>query len=340
MDNAYWNQFRNGNLRSVILDRRNLHRLEALIAREQSEYERLEVLAAEEKLAFGEKIPVEGLEGVCNDVYARVTAFLDTPDIKPPSYSYKSMYQLKRRLDKTSVDVLKSGSAVFLSGTFLDIYVHLSPNDNPLMYLLSHLFGKSAQFLGLAGMALGVSSVIEQRFFPHWGGHHYHCIDKHVFLRDDPETVLVPSVAHEVSHHIQQESIGECLMKDSKKVSPLKRFLVRPISDELFSVFLEGHARGVERHFAQVYRDETDNEAFLYGATKVTLQDLQRTYVWLCRRLRIQPKEILLQPKDSLIERGADLMFSNILGRPEAHSLGTTLSSLWEEEYGNRIYRN
>ena len=94
MDNAYWNQFRNGNLRSVILDRRNLHRLEALIAREQSEYERLEVLAAEEKLAFGEKIPVEGLEGVCNDVYARETAFLDTPDIKKHSYYFKIISQI------------------------------------------------------------------------------------------------------------------------------------------------------------------------------------------------------------------------------------------------------
>ena len=146
----------------------------------------------------------------------------------------------------------------------------------------------------------------------------YNPIYKSINLEKKQRADLVSTIAHEYTHYVQNQ--------------------VLEFTSGGFTTFMEGHARGVQRHTANVYREKEDNEAFLYETTDWTCGELKSTYQWLCSELSIHERQSLLKSKTS---RDKDeTVHRRIYRKPTPHAIGNTLFYLYETQEGNSIYKN
>lgn len=136
-----------------------------------------------------------------------------------------------------------------------------------------------------------------------------------ILERGLPRTTLIPLAAHEYAHHIQH---------------------ARGLDGNEYFILKEGHARGVERHVAEEYREREDNEAFLYHILDETVGEFKSAYLWMCRKVHHQPKRSLLKIKTS---RDYHERIERLMKRkPTPHALGNVLFSIREARYGRLDY--
>ena len=117
-------------------------------------------------------------------------------------------------------------------------------------------------------------------------------------------TSLIPGIAHEYAHYIHYR---------------------KGLGDLCYDLFAEGHARGVERHIAEEYKEKEDNEAFLYDILEETACELKYAYIWVCKELDKKPKKSLLKVGDK--------------GKIFEHDLGNAFFSIYETLYGKDVYK-
>ena len=145
---------------------------------------------------------------------------------------------------------------------------------------------------------------------------YYNGASERVNLEHVKRTKLIPIAGHEYAHHVQNTE-GLLVAKSN--------------------IFSEGHARGVQKHMAEKYAQEEDNEAFLYAGLDTTVGEFKSSYIWMCKKLEQKPKKSLLKIRTG---RDADEGITRlIVQRPTSHALGNALFSIYQDICGDGIYK-
>jgi len=137
-----------------------------------------------------------------------------------------------------------------------------------------------------------------------------------VQLKKEKSVNLIPVIAHEYTHHIQFK----------------KDFVAKEDS-----MFMEGHARGVQRYIAKTYREKEDNDAFLYDILNWDVGEIKSAYIWACKKIKNPIRKSLLRIGTS---RDIDEKICRITERnPTEHALGNAFFSIYENDFGDQIYK-
>lgn len=139
-----------------------------------------------------------------------------------------------------------------------------------------------------------------------------------MFIGERRRERFVPDATHEYTHFLQHLHLG-----------------LRNLDKKLYGIFLEGHARGVERHVAQRFSVRHDHPAFLYRSMERTVDELSDAYTYLCNFFEISPKEGL--GKEPTIDFSG-CRWKLLLEKPDHHALGTAVVLLHERRNGQEIY--
>ncbi len=139
-------------------------------------------------------------------------------------------------------------------------------------------------------------------------------ITVHTLLRAE----LIPIAGHEYAHHVHFCQGLEYVPRE---------------------IFMEGHARGVQKHIAESYSQKEGNEAFLYDISEKTIHELANAYGWLCKRLNKIPKDSLL--KMDVYSDILEMFRGGTFGdrEPSNHALGNAFCSIYESLHGKDIYK-
>lgn len=302
------NQFKNENLGRLLLDKENILPLEELLHSESEKLRKLQKLEHEGRLDFGRELASKEFYDLIPQVKGDVDEFLGVEGSGNPIVSYSSY-------DATLRDYISSFLSAFSNRVYCKGLVKgLQKNDSGILrtgLAIGLAVPAYITRFGLLGLCLstgtninGYSPIIE-------------CIN---IIRENKQS-LIQSIGHEYSHYLQDVFLSErCILK------------------EKYNVFIEGHARGVQRYLADLYREREDNEVFLYECSDWVVGELKSAYKWICQMSGKSPKSNLVATESSIDK--TEIYHCLIKKIPTIHALGNTLFSLYEAKRGNRIYRD
>jgi len=277
----------------------NLPILESLLEEEMAQQDRLRKL---KKKTVHENLSESKLEEALAETKGDVERFLgvDSLNIQPcklqcTNESLSSyMHTLKESLSRSAEYFLKTNITLLSTQALIDVFARTSQTGElPLL-----MYGITAAIA--SGMTLKHAMQLSK-------APEYISLEKRIKLPKLPRTDAMPIIAHEYAHHLQGE-----LIHPSK------------ITQYDLKAMLEGMSRGAERHISHRLREKEDNDLFLCGITKNTVQELKDTYANLCRRLNSTPNETLA--------KGA--------GRLSEHSIGNAYFCIEEAKNGKGVYRD
>ena len=296
MNPEYLQQFRNENLRKLLLREENIPRLEEVLNDHSENFLLLKRAIGTKKEADSTRKVEKGeLREVFSEVCRDVNAFLET-NTNMPQCRYGDL--LNPKGEKITVIALLIAAGFFLY---------------------------EARSLGLKE---GIPALVTSQYYLYladkifWmsSNPHYNRFSKKVTIPKrhySLRTSFIPVAAHEYAHHVQREA----------EIKPSFS------SPRMFRIFHEGHAYGVERYIAEVYKQKENNPFFEFLISNRTIGELKNVYLWSCRFHKREPKQDLLRAISS-----EDAYY---LRRryPNTHAMGNALFSIYEAEQGNRIYR-
>ena len=109
------------------------------------------------------------------------------------------------------------------------------------------------------------------------------------------------------------------------------------LNNDLFSIFMEGHSRGVSRHISGTWAKQQQNPAFDYEIVEVSLGEFKSVYRWLCLKRGTTPNTHLL---DIATSRDKEEDFErDRTGKPSIHALGNTVFSMYDRGHDADFYR-
>lgn len=164
--------------------------------------------------------------------------------------------------------------------------------------------------LGLAVFGGHLHSHFRSSFYLPW--------QKRLVLKKQEEVLLIPEMAHEYAHYVHE---------------------TQGIDSDLSDIFEEGHARGVERHLSESYREKEDNEAFLYNILSRDVNNLKNSYIWLCNKLGLKPVSNLLK-SEMIYDMDLELFSLGLENDLTPHDMGNSLFLCYEAEHGKGIYKD
>ncbi len=147
-------------------------------------------------------------------------------------------------------------------------------------------------------------------------GTHYNKDLGWVLLKKDYETDIIPAIAHEYAHHLEE-------------------MILHPDYDASF-YFCEGFARGVQRHISNLYAQERNDPRFTHTISRDTTGELSAVYLWICDRHGEVDRPIPLIKKNNIYMFTADNLDKDSL--PYGHAFGNTIFYLAEKRHGDGIY--
>lgn len=231
------------------------------------------------------------------EVFSEVNDFLQIKEAITPRCEYDSLFRLA-------------------SNTFPPILLYTFSTGTMGVSLLQltaggHLW-EGITGLGISACFAGAGMIARS----YLKNSYYDPIFNKIVLERLAETDLIPVAGHEYDHFLHAQG---------------------GIPADGRGIFSEGHARGVQKHIAEVYREKEDNDAFLINITDIKVIELKTTYSWLCKALKKQAKASLMKSETK--------HFAGYLSRlaapgPSAHDLGSTIFSVYEMQHGKGIYRN
>lgn len=293
-------QIENPNMKRRLLNVDNIPILEALLDREAQRLERLQKCKENDKLNLGNNVSPDELTELFPQICTEVDRFLEV-DGDVPKFGYYNLLRLE--LGSTSILSLYTLASLQVAGAATLMVADQNPEIDPLVFA-----GMGAILFVQA--ALLHSSNKDSSYTP---------VSKTIILERSPRTVLIPTASHEYTHYLQHR---EGLIKQRFK----------------YSIFSEGHARGVQKHVSEEYMEREDNEAFLYDVLDSTVGEFKSAYVWMCKKLGQQPKESLLKTKTT---RDADESVNRLVWRcPTPHAIGNALFSIYEARQGRQVYNH
>lgn len=288
MNTEYITQIENPNMKRRLLNVDNIPILEDLLDREAQRLERLQKRKENDKLNLGNNVSPDELTELFPQICTEVDRFLDIGG-NVPKFGYFNL--LKPGLSTTSILLMYTLASLEVAGAATLMVADQNPEIDPLV------------FAGMGAMQFGLTVL-------------YHSMDKSssytpsskaITLEKTVRTVLIPAASHEYTHYLQHRE---------------------GIEGTNYSIFKEGHARGVEKQVAEDYRKREDNEAFLYDVLDSTVGEFKSAYVWMCKNLGQQPKESLLKTKTC---RDGDESVNRLVWRhPTPHAIGNALFSMYE----------
>ena len=284
------------NMIELLNDHRNLPLLEEVLAQESRQLHHLQNLKDQGRLDFGEPTPKRELSDRLIGVAADVNSFLGVDTLDMPSIRYIPAVPVVGKVGFGVTIGLGLAAYFFGEATIAEGITSAEANE-----AAGYFFGSLLLLpAGLGLMALGE---------PGEKGNHYVC--RTLYLKREPRAESIISTAHEFTHHALRDTVFADCFPDKH------------------SSFQEGTGRGVERHIARKYALKENNEAFLYGITEVTVQELKLAYQWISARHGTKPNEKLLGEQ-----------FKSTPGRLSYHQIGNAIFSMYEFMLGPQFYRN
>ena len=299
MNANYKLQIENACMERRLLNIDNIGAIEELLDRESQRLERLQKLKKDNKLNRGDKVSPGELKGLFPQICTEVDDFLGVQDGEVPKFGYYNL--LRPGLMTTPVLAMYAISAVQVVSAVTCLITEQNPD-------LSNFMNAGIGAMQFACAAL-FHSVMKNPG--------YNRLLKRVTLQNVARTDLIPSAGHEYAHHVQRRE---------------------GLKDDMYSIFKEGHARGVEKHIAQDYQQREDNNAFLYDVLNSTVGEFKSAYIWICQKFGHQPKASLLKTKTST---DIDERVNRLLDKtPTPHAIGNALFSIYEAREGRGIYND
>ncbi len=151
-------------------------------------------------------------------------------------------------------------------------------------------------------------------------GTNYNSFLESISLKKTRRVDMINNIIHEYDHHIQNKSI------------------LKNVFSKQYSFFEEGHAIGVERHLAEFYRKQEDNNAFIYKILNRTISEIKATYMWMCWKLEKPIRKSLLKNMTPI--ESFEISKILTLGEPTNHAKGNTFFSVYETKYKKQIYKD
>ena len=304
MASEYMTQIENSNLERRLLRTDNIPVLEELLNRDSQILEKLQKLKEDNKLDMGNKITTKELKELFPKICTEVDDFLGIQSKDTTKVEYSSLFKLG--IESTSCLLLYALSAISL----------IEPGN---LLLTNQGLNLSNVLEGIIGGLI----FLEATVLHSTSGPHYDPLFKKVVLSKTTRTELIPTISHEHTHHLQF----------SRGLKGYKYLIFNK-----YSIFQEGHARGVERHLSEDYRERENNEAFLYDILDTTVGEFKSAYVWMCKKLDKPVRKSLLKTKTT---RDGDENSERFMQRkPTPHARGNALFSIYEALHGKQIYNH
>ena len=297
MNSNYQSQIKNSCMKRRLLKIDNIAVIEDILEIESQRLEKLQKLKKENKLNLGDKVSSAELKNLFPQICTEVDDFLSIQNSKAPNCRYFTLFYP----DLISIMIL---SVYALSAS--QIVMALASQHQGKNLFTKNLFEAGIGTLQLSMGAL-MHSISKSAA--------YRKSSKTITLEKTVRTSLIPVIGHEYAHSIQH----------TRKLMGIK-----------YSIFMEGHARGVEKQLAKTYCEREDNETFLYDISDSNLGEYKSAYIWMCKKLGMHPRKSLLKIKSS---RDGDESFGRLLLEPTPHAIGNTLFSIYESSKGKEIYK-
>jgi hypothetical protein len=174
-----------------------------------------------------------------------------------------------------------------------------SLDNKSLYYAMHHIINGLVAIGGLA-LADGVRLSIKKKL----DVVDYHPYYKHIRVKRTNFAILTTDLAHEYAHHVQN---------------------IVGINMNNHDYFTEGHAEGVARNIARIYAEKKDNPAYLLDTTRISVDEIKSVYLWLCEKFGKEADKNLVSDVKPCI-------------MPDIHAIGNSMISIYEAQYGPRIY--
>lgn len=300
LDSEYLAQFTNKNIAISFFKRQNIPYLEYLIDKDSTIRANLQ----KEILGgmdFGRVPKRKELSNLFEEVRGDVNYFLRT-DVKECPIEYINFFSREMRVPL----------ATSIVGTTL---LYSLSTYEPLMGFGALLFG-GLSFLTLLGLNKSMQMT----------GSHYSINKNFISLKENNLALIKVELAHEFAHHVQFSNIS------GKNRTGSHHFNLK--------MFLEGHARGVQKQMAYKYFEKENNPAYLHDTIDISLAELKASYRLLCGFFPgVRANENLLNKNISITDKLIqENMFTPM--NPPFHAVGNSIFSIWEALHGTDIYGN
>jgi len=294
--------FSNAQIEEILLSR-DIASLEDAIEIEQSQFTHLQDLKRKGELDFGLRPKEINLQQVYFDLKRDITSLLGvSPNMPDPKFRMNNSFNFPA----VGLTLMEGTGLLHLGVCSLAILYGVDISPESLVMAVNHV-------------ALGeVGRRASLKF-----GSMYNPKNKKMMLGQNPEATVVPTFAHELDHHVLSE-VGVPYQAFSK-------------SEKSYTLFQEGHAQGVQRVISKQFFEGRRNEAFLYDSSKLDLIMLKKTYGWLCKKNKLQPKTELATGKTF---KGMNRVFYSLFDSSERHVRGSAFFYLLEQEQGTDVYKN
>jgi hypothetical protein len=292
---GYRERIEDDELEDMLLNIENVPVIEELMYRESRRVERLRGLVKRGELRFGRKIKQGEMRELLPEVCREVNNFLGVMPIEPvdiPNAEYYNIFNPKLKNMLLLTSFGLSEAAMIMGAGNMVYGDAMNPKD---IFLL--LAGGAALFR--------CSKEYSDMKCPK-----YNAKTKKIILQKTSREKLIPIIAHEYAHHIQRR---------------------RGINKTKWSIFTEGHARGVQRKISKIFSERENNEAFIYQISEMDMGEYKKAYRFMCEELGITANESLMRTKTRLDRyRNKEI---------NSHQIGNSLFSILEEKHGDGIYK-
>jgi hypothetical protein len=299
MNATFKAEITNQSLQEKLLKKENIPALEYLLNKSSIKFERLNALKNENKLDFGNIVPSKKLKDLVPNICSEVNLFLELEQKNRSNYGYFNI--LKPGILPTSILTSYSACAIVIGST-----LHSLLTDNPDVDM-------SSGVVSLVALLVTTNTHLNAKT------NRYNALLKTITLEKAPRQKLIVSFAHEYAHNVQHNS--------GIPVIPAMKY----------SIFSEGHARGIEKHIAQHYAEREDNEAFLFDSLDITVGEIKSAYQWITKNFGLIPNQELLRTKSS--RDYTEETYRELFKKPTSHAMGNALFSIFEARMGKEIYK-
>ncbi len=294
--------YQNYLLRYKLFHLENRSILEEILVTEQMKLQRLQKAKNDGKIRLSKKIEKQReLGSLFAEVKTEVDSFLDVIGVSSPEVVFPS-FRDNALLKK----------AVYTAHGFAGLSFGLLG----LTLAMGGDLDRYQLFLGILSASTGLLGQTSRR-----SRTYYDDVGIKIYLERVPREMGIPYLSHEYTHYLQHQ-----LLFSPDVVLPPENL-----------VFIEGHARGVQRYISQIYNQREGNDLFLWVDGNFAVSELKSVYSWMCRKSGKRASPFLVL-EETEYDKTCMRYFLN-QGEPSPHALGNSLMLIHEAQHGPGIYR-
>lgn len=274
-------EFTNDNLVNKLLKPKHHEKIEHILNEELKEFKTIRKLKKTKQLKEGKKVQKKELTEIATKTFIDVNNFFEINNESFPKIEQFSLLQKEKRhiLANYFASNILIFSSAYLNATEMSNWaIPLLPASMILFYAVrDHIERPNAT---------------------------YKKNQQKITLSKFKKTNLVPIIAHEYTHHIQ--NLNDYLKYD-------------------LGIFIEGQARITDKHVAKKYTINENNKAYLHDVLNRSVHELMSTYVWMSKELNKKPNPQLTE--DPIFEYSDNLQYLSENKIPSVHALGNAYMS-------------